>query len=654
MPAVERQLHLTYAGRIIDHLGLQMYQSPVAAIAELIANSWDADAEHVRVTLPTDVSPGALIVVEDDGVGMRFDDCQDHYLNVGRGRRGDDPDERSADKGRQVLGRKGIGKFAGFGIANIIEVDTTSGETGERTVFRMNLEALRGEEYIRLEGAPVELVRYNPASPAHVASHGTVVRLTQLALRQRPNVEAFARSMARRFLLHQQQADFEITINGVNLPEAFDLTGVEFCFPRDYRPAESPATLRDIDGLWGVEELNGRLIRWRFFFYRDPIDDEELRGISIFANDKLVQRPFFFNLTGGLGGQHGLEYLTGQVEADYLDLLPQDLTAPERQRINWENEDAAPLLDWGQERIKRLLRIWRERRGEERVRQITEKLATFSPRLEKLQFHEAKTVGQALRKLAQVPALSDAQFEELGDGVLTAWEQGRVRELIASIADANELSEQELLQLLIEAQVLTALSLAEAIQTKILTVAGLRQRIRQHELENAVRDYISKSPWLIAPEWETFGVERSVGRIMSDAASGAGFEGADWDGRVDLALSSGGHLLIIEFMRPGLRIDWDHIQRFERYVLTIRETVRANTAGPFRDVTGYIVADQLARDSTAGAKLEQLSRDGMYAMDWDTLFGRALHGWRQLLGILAVRTPDARISELAEEFADRQ
>ena len=32
-----RVLRLNYSGRIIDHLGLQMYQSPVAAVAELVA-----------------------------------------------------------------------------------------------------------------------------------------------------------------------------------------------------------------------------------------------------------------------------------------------------------------------------------------------------------------------------------------------------------------------------------------------------------------------------------------------------------------------------------------------------------------------------------------------------------------------------------------
>lgn len=51
-----RTLELRFHGRVIDHLGIQMYQSPVAAVAELIANAWDADADRVDVLLTR--SPG--------------------------------------------------------------------------------------------------------------------------------------------------------------------------------------------------------------------------------------------------------------------------------------------------------------------------------------------------------------------------------------------------------------------------------------------------------------------------------------------------------------------------------------------------------------------------------------------------------------------
>ncbi len=71
-----KKLTLGFHGRIIDSLGIQMYQSPVAAVAELIANAWDADASKVSVTLPAGMGEGAEIGVQDDGMGMTFGDCQ--------------------------------------------------------------------------------------------------------------------------------------------------------------------------------------------------------------------------------------------------------------------------------------------------------------------------------------------------------------------------------------------------------------------------------------------------------------------------------------------------------------------------------------------------------------------------------------------------
>ena len=99
---------------------------------------------------------------------------------------------------------------------------------------------------------------------------------------------------------------------------------------------------------------------------RTPSTKEEMKGIAVFAGGKLAQRPFFFNLTGGLTGQHGAEYLAGQVIADFIDQLPADLIATERQRVNWERVETAPLLDWGQSRLRRAFREWARLRGKEK------------------------------------------------------------------------------------------------------------------------------------------------------------------------------------------------------------------------------------------------------------------------------------------------
>lgn len=172
-----RTLTLNYSGRIIDHLGIQMYQSPVAAIAELVANAWDADATRVSISLPPSINPFAEIVISDDGIGMKFSECQDRFLNVGRARRGSAGTERSPSKQRRILGRKGIGKFAGFGIAQVIQVETVSQENGERTVFEMDINKIRTDDYVSVNGTEIAVIDYNGPDDDRRKHHGTTIRL---------------------------------------------------------------------------------------------------------------------------------------------------------------------------------------------------------------------------------------------------------------------------------------------------------------------------------------------------------------------------------------------------------------------------------------------------------------------------------------------
>lgn len=650
-PAADHtKLKISFHGRIIDHLGIQMYQSPVAAIAELISNAWDADAEVVSVTLPHQVGPDAIIKVCDSGSGMTFEQCESRFLAVGRNRR-PKADEVTLDKQRPVLGRKGIGKFAGFGIARVIEVDTISKETGEKTVFELDLEQLRAGEYIEKNGV-INVTEYLGPDEARKEQHSTTITLKALTLGKTPNVEQFAMSMARRFGLRGQMQDFVVTIDGTKLPEPEDVAEVEMVFPRDYTPEKLLEHGIELEGEWGTEHLaDGYPIRWRIAFYKKPIGDEDLRGVAIFAHVKLAQRPFDFNVIGA-SGQHGLQYMAGRVQADYIDMLPDDLIAPERQRINWTVEQTGPFLAWGQGRVKELLGLWRDRRSSEKIDLLEQRIAPFAARLAKLQKHERKTVESALRSLASIPSLDQDQFVSLSQSVLTAWEGGRLRDLIHDIGEAQVMEVNDLMSILIEANVLTSLHTAEAVKAKIDLIAGLNERIKNQQLENAIRDYVATNPWLIDHKWETFQVEHSIANVCKAAAEEAALDKEeDWDKRIDLVLSSGSQLLVLEFMRPGLMVDRDHMDRFELYVDAITAQLNATTASPFKEVRGLLVCDKLHKSPTTQVKLANMAKRDLLAMDWQTLLARASDRWREFMEVLIERAPeDDRLRDLASSL----
>ena len=111
--------------RLASLLG-ESYRSTEQALKELIDNAWDADSEHVWITLP-DPMTAEPIIVRDDGTGMTEREVRSEYLNIANDRR-TRKGERTPGKKRAVKGRKGIGKFAGLVAADVMDVETRARE----------------------------------------------------------------------------------------------------------------------------------------------------------------------------------------------------------------------------------------------------------------------------------------------------------------------------------------------------------------------------------------------------------------------------------------------------------------------------------------------------------------------------------------------
>ena len=114
-------LQMKFAPNTIEHLGVKMYSTLPPVISELIANSYDADASEVTISLKD--SSEKEIIVSDNGHGMSFNEINESFLTIGRNRRVKNETDESP-KGRKVIGKKGLGKLSFFGIAHEIEIIT--------------------------------------------------------------------------------------------------------------------------------------------------------------------------------------------------------------------------------------------------------------------------------------------------------------------------------------------------------------------------------------------------------------------------------------------------------------------------------------------------------------------------------------------------
>jgi hypothetical protein len=121
-----------------------------------------------------------------------------------------------------------------------------------------------------------------------------------------------------------------------------------------------------------------------------------------------------------------------------------------------------------------------------------------------------------------------------------------------------------------------------------------------------------------------------------------------YQGRVDLALSSGTSLLIVEFIKPGLDIDNDHITRISDYVLEIRLNLEKETGKTIKRLdNAYLIADGKKDSAFINKKIKKLEEDGIFVLTWDSLIEEALKQWKDFLDLLKQRNPnDKRIQAL--------
>jgi hypothetical protein len=635
-----KKLKLIIQPKIIDHLGINMYQKPVDVISELIANSWDADAEKVTVQISDN-----CVKIIDNGHGMTFNECQYHFLTVGRDRREELGTDKSKGKKRTLLGRKGIGKLASFGIVNEIIIDTIAEENGEHTTFKMDLKRIKKADDLDNSEKDIEVIRAEEKNEAKKDKHGTTITLDNISIKG--THQELAQKLGRRFLLTQNYNDFKVMIDDEPMPDSFS-ESMEFSFPESLEVSEKAKfNINIVDG-WAEEIFEGNKIYWRIGTYEDTIKDEELRGISIFANGKLAQKPFFFDLAGGISAQNSIEYMTGQVRMDFIDSGDNDLISTERQRINLQTDLGKKIQAWGIGLIKNIGNIWKFRRAEKKKRILQDKIEGFNARLERLGKNERRTVESVLLKIASFDRLGQKRFKDWCNAVLTSWEGGRLKELISELANEEELDETKFIEILTEADVVTALNMAEAVKTKIAAIQQLNQYVSEKSLENEIRDFIYKRPWLIHPKWESYRKERSVENIIKDVGVKELDNNDAFNGRVDLVLSAGSSLLIIEFMRPGLKLDRDHLTRLDYYFTSIETQLQKNSVLPFKRIDGaYVVADNHNTDEIITKIIGRLEERKIKVMSWKVLIGEAIKLWEFYIDIIKERNPnDERIKGL--------
>ena len=113
-------------------LGRELITDRITALFELVKNCYDANAENVLVKFEN-INPRSdksLITIQDDGIGMSFEDVRDKWMVIGTS------SKRKAKQSpppynRKVVGKKGVGRFAVDKLGAKLLLKTTKKDSDE-------------------------------------------------------------------------------------------------------------------------------------------------------------------------------------------------------------------------------------------------------------------------------------------------------------------------------------------------------------------------------------------------------------------------------------------------------------------------------------------------------------------------------------------
>ena len=639
----ERRYRMTVAGQLFKHLGLQMYSGAVPAISELISNAYDAMARNVWITIPAGrpISQNDEIIVKDDGHGMSDEECNLFYLFVGRDRRSHQNEwtkEYNGLPSRKVQGRKGIGKLAGFGIANLIAVRTVKNR--KIAHFGMDYDELtESSNFADLDGYDPEPLSDDNKSTKE--KPGMSITLSRLKISRAINEDEFKKSIARRLLVLDE--NFTVHVNGTAISRQE--------IPFQFRFPEQP-------GLWETAELdNGQQFQWWAGFCTDTIPDEEQRGFVVYARGKLAQTPWFFDLSGGVWGQHGMQYLTGEIQADFLDESV-DLIATDRGTVRWEDPTAVPLKEWGRKKIRALLESWVDKRREKKIK--SPKVASYLEHAEKLPEKERKIFKTAVDRICAIPQLDKDQdgkdiADELVEFIYNALTNRSFLDAIKQLNTASPDDVVNFTEVLSDWDIIEAVNTAHLIKGRVEIIRKFKQMISDQVPEKPdMQDYLRAHPWLIDPKWTVLFHERALDTIISEH-----FEieiSGDDEGRrrLDFFCLGDGYktTYIVETKRPGDLVGREEFDQLRDYVLFLQEKLQseADEANRRTTVEGLLIADRI-REGDKGHAISHQRAGTFDIRSWNNLLTSAETLHREFFDVVKERAPadDPRMRNLSED-----
>lgn len=605
-------LEMTFDINILEHLGLKMYSSLPAVIAEYVANAWDAGAKKVQITVPKTV-PNANdgVIIQDDGWGMVVEEVNKKFLKVGRAKREEDGETVKVDgKERSIIGRKGIGKLAGFGIAGQVSVKTN--RKGRFVTFTLDYDEMKDEaQKAEKENRKVS---YHPKVDDWGKTEekdGTTVILKRLKRVQPPGVDDIRKNLARRFSILDPNYDFKLEVNTVPIkPEDRDLLKkCQYTWPISDEIVDVNHSNWTVSGWIGTKPAT--------------ISDEFERGVVVMCRGKLIQIPTLFDVGGtGFTGLMATAYLVGEIHAEFLD-TDTDEVGTGRSSVIWEGEKGHALRKWGTQRLKQICSEWVDKRTETKL-VVIKAQPLYKERIEKLPSTERKVVDSLLKKVAIKEDVTPEAIGDIASFLAEGIEYKGFLQLVQALDDSDPTNLHAVVQFLKEWEILDAVEMARIVEGRLHAIVKFQQLIDRNAKEIPdIHNFLVDNPWLLDPTWNYIDDEIRFSDLLKKKFREPS-TALEEDRRIDfLCLGYGNTLHVIEIKRPSTHLGIKELRQLQDYVNFMKKN-KGTGERSYDAVFGYIIGGSIQEDQVVHQMKEDWKKIGLYVHTFEELRSTAV------------------------------
>lgn len=571
--------------RVLQHLGIRLYSNVAAVISELVANSYDADANKVKITYDSDAD---RLIIADDGTGMSVAEINQRFLKVGYEKRKEEGGQ-SATYNRPFMGRKGIGKLSVFSVAEVVQVHTVNGS--QKNALEIRLDDL--ETAIRSNG------EYHPKEikfSSEVGSKGTTLILSNLVKKRAAiTVAALRKRLARRFAVIGRKVigpgSFDVEINGklVGDEDRDDLRSLQFVWefgPKEVLRSSAMPGLAErflIKNNKIKHHASWTVAGW-FGTAAKPADLEleeagSLKNIVVLARGRLIQESILDKL--GFNRIFGA-YVTGQIEADFLDDdALEDIATSDRQRLVEDDPRVIALRDFMREALLQASEDWADVRKKKNAADAelhNPALGGWIQSLPKAQQASARSVIGLIEGLPLDKDHEDDRRELFRSGVI-AFERLRLKEASHNLERLNSLDPDHLLPLLVTQDNYESSLYGDIVRSRVQAIQQFKNLTNSKAKEVVLQKHLFDHLWLLDTGWERANGSPSIEHNLKrdfPKVFGEKLTDKESKGRIDIKYrTNAGVHLIVELKKYERVLKLAELdEQGQRYVSTLTKLLK--------------------------------------------------------------------------------